>query len=164
MRATQVKGGTCDQRRQAWHPARGCDEDAEPSGSWRRGESPFATAPSGGPGGVQVLGHVPSRIRAGHVHVRCQPGPGQVQARCQAGAGKVCTQAGFSARYQDRCGPGARQVLARCLLGAGQEPRGGLRVRPQVASAYEYPRGFGCVPPRTGVVPATNDVNRGTLS
>ena len=50
----------------------------------------------------------------------------------------------------------AGQVLAKV-------PRGGLRVRLQVASAYKYPRGFGCVPPRAGVVPATNDVKRGTL-
>ena len=74
----------------------------------------------------------------------------------------MCTQARFSARYQDRCGPGSRQVLARCRLGAGQEPRGGLRVRPQVASGYKCPRGFGCVPPRSRVVPAINDVKRGT--
>ena len=112
MRATQVKGGTCDQRRQAWHAARGCDEDAEPSGSWRRGESPYATSPSGRPGGVTDPGQVPAKSRAGHVQVRCQQGIGQVQARCQAGAGKV-------------------------RLGAGRRPRGGLRVRPQVASGYK---------------------------
>ena len=142
MRATQVKGGTCDQRRQAWHPARGCDEDAEPSGSWRRGESPYATSPSGRPGGVQVLGQVPARVSAGHVHVRCQPGPGQVQGQCSLGA---------------------REVLARFRLDFGQDPRGSLRVRPQVASGYKCPRGFGCVPPRSRVVPAINDVKRGTL-
>ena len=39
----------------------------------------------------------------------------------------------------------------------------GLRVRPQVVSAYKYPRGFGCVPPSARVVPAINDVKRGIL-
>ena len=47
------RGGTCDQRCQAWRPTIGRNADAAPSGSWRRGESPHATTPTGGPGGVE---------------------------------------------------------------------------------------------------------------
>ena len=67
----------------------GCDVGAVSSGSWHRGESPYATPPPVVPEGLQVPGQVPARSSADHAQVRFRPGIGWVQASCQAGLGKV---------------------------------------------------------------------------
>ena len=74
MRTSQVKSGTCDQRRQTWHPARGCDVDAVSSGSWRRGGSPYVTPPPVDPVGLKILD-------------KCRPG--LTQAMSRSGVSKV---------------------------------------------------------------------------
>ena len=51
-------------------PKIGCDVDAVSSGSWYRGESPYATPPPVFPEGLQVPGQVPARSSAGHIQVR----------------------------------------------------------------------------------------------
>ena len=71
----------------------GCDVGAVSSGSWHRGESPYATPPPVVPEGLQVPGQVPARSSADQVQVRFSPG-------------KVL------ARLQEVCGFGARRVLA----------------------------------------------------
>ena len=67
----------------------GCDVGAVSSGSWHRGESPYATHPPVIPEGLQVPGQVPVRSSVDHVQVRFRPGIGWAQASCQAGLWKV---------------------------------------------------------------------------
>ena len=57
----------------------GCDVGAVSSGSWHRGESPYATPPPVVPEGLQVPGQVSAKLSAGHVQVRCRSGTGYVQ-------------------------------------------------------------------------------------
>ena len=63
----------------------GCDVDAVSSGSWHRGESPYAAPPPELPEGLQVPGQVPARLSDDHVQARFRPGIGWVQASCQTG-------------------------------------------------------------------------------
>ena len=66
----------------------GCDVGAVSSGSWHRGESPYATPPPVVPEGLQVPGQVPARSSADHVQVRFSPGKdlARLQAVCGFGA------------------------------------------------------------------------------
>ena len=88
MRATQNMSGACDQRRQTWHPAIGCDVDAVSSGSWPRGESPCATPPPVVPEGLQVPGQVSAKSSAGHVQFGCSRAIGEAQDRSASRIGR----------------------------------------------------------------------------
>ena len=70
MRTTRDKGGACGQRCHAWQPMVGCDADAAPSESWRRGQSPHVTTPPAVPEGWRNPGQFVGRAEGG-------PCPGQ---------------------------------------------------------------------------------------